>query len=60
MLIAVYILMGIAAVCFIAGAVARFFHGHEGTVWYRGAMGLMMFANSLLLLEILFTLKPRF
>jgi len=57
-LILTYILMGLAAVCFVSGAVTRFFHAQEGTVWYRGAMGLLMFAQCFLLLQILRALRP--
>lgn len=52
MLNAVYVLIGSAAVCFVAGAVARFVRHHEGTVWWRGTMALLAFAQALLLLEI--------
>lgn len=55
MLILVYILTGVAAVFFIAGAVARL-RKHEGTVWWRGSMGLLAFAITLLLIEIYFLL----
>ena len=53
MLTIVYVLIGLAAVFFISGAVARFVRKHEGTVWWRGSMGLLAFANTLLLMEIL-------
>lgn len=52
MLNAVYVLIGLAAVCFVSGAVARFVRHHEGTVWWRGTMALLAFAQTLLLLEI--------
>jgi hypothetical protein len=49
----VYIFLIAAAVLFAAGGVARFVRRHEGTVWWRGAIGLIGFAQALLLLEIL-------
>ena len=48
----IYVLIGLAAVCFISGAVARFVRKHEGTVWWRGAIGLLAFAMALTLIEI--------
>jgi len=48
-----YGLLGAAAVCFVSGAIARFVRHHEGTVWWRGTMALLAFAQTLLLLEIL-------
>ena len=56
MLITVYILIGLAAVFFIGGAIARFVRHHEGTVWWRGAICMLAFAMTLLLLEIFFLL----
>jgi hypothetical protein len=53
MLNLIYGLLGAAGVCFISGAVARFVRNHEGTVWWRGTMALLGFAQALLLLEIL-------
>ncbi|MCL6566469.1 MAG: hypothetical protein K6U09_08610 [Acidobacteriia bacterium] len=55
----VYALTTAAAVCFLFGAVARFVRHHEGTVWWRGAMGFLAFAQTLLLLEILSVLSGR-
>ena len=60
MLTLIYVLMILAAVCFGCGVIARFVRKHEGTVWWRGAMGLLAFAMTLTLLEILFALSgPR-
>ena len=56
MLITVYILIGLAAAFFICGTIARFVRHHEGTVWWRGSMGMLLFAMTLLLLEIYFLL----
>lgn len=53
LLLLIQILIGLAALCFLAGVIARFVRKHEGTVWYRGTMGLLAFAIALLLLEIL-------
>ncbi|MCL6480826.1 MAG: hypothetical protein K6U02_03780 [Firmicutes bacterium] len=55
----VYLLMIAAGVCFVFGAVARFVRRHEGTVWWRGAVGFLAFAQTLLLLEILNVLSGR-
>jgi hypothetical protein len=52
----IYALIALAAAFFVVGAVARFVRHHEGTVWWRGAMGLLAFANTLLLLEIYWAL----
>jgi hypothetical protein len=41
-----------AAVCFVAGVVARFIRHKEGTLWYRGTMALLAFAIALTLLAI--------
>jgi hypothetical protein len=55
-----YVLIALAAVLFIIGTVAKFIRKHEGTVWWRGSMGLLAFAAVLILLEILETLRfPR-
>jgi hypothetical protein len=59
MMVWVYVLIAASAVLFIVGAVARFIRKHEGTVWWRGSMGLLAFANTLLLLEILSALRGR-
>jgi hypothetical protein len=53
----IYVLVALAAACFVSGAVARFVRKHEGTVWWRGAIGLLAFAMTLTLLEILFALS---
>ena len=53
MLNLIHVLIGLAAVCFVSGAVARFVHHHDGTVWWRGTMGFLAFANVLALLQIL-------
>lgn len=53
MLTLIYGLVGLAAVCFVCGVIARFVRKHEGTVWWRGAIGLLAFAMTLTLLEIL-------
>jgi len=45
--------MVLAGMLFVMGAVTRFVRHQEGTVWWRGSMGLLAFANTLLLLEIL-------
>jgi hypothetical protein len=58
-LITVYVLLISAGVCFLAGALARFIRHHEGTVWWRGAIGFLAFAQTLLLLEILEALTAR-
>lgn len=55
----VYVLIGLAVVFFIVGGVARFVRHHEGTLWWRGSMGMLAFANTLLLLEILSALTGR-
>jgi hypothetical protein len=52
-LIFIYVLLIAAGVFFAAGAYAHFVRKHEGTVWWRGAMGLLAFAMALTLLEIL-------
>ena len=60
MLTWIYVLVILAAGLFLAGAFARFVRHHEGTVWWRGSMGLLAFANTLLLLEIFHRLSgPR-
>jgi len=51
-----YILLGGAVVCFVTGAIARL-RKHEGTMWWRGSMGLLAFAIALILLQILFVLS---
>ena len=48
----IYGLIIAAAVCFVAGVVARFIRHKEGTVWYRGTMALLAFAIALTLLAI--------
>jgi hypothetical protein len=58
MMVWIYVLISIAAVLFIIGAVARFVRKHEGTVWWRGAMGLLAFAAILIMLQILDALRP--
>ena len=52
MLTLIYVLVVAAAACFTVGIIVRFVRHHEATVWWRGAMGLLAFANTLLLLEI--------
>ena len=60
MLTFIYVLVILAAACFVTGAVARFVRKHEGTLWWRGAIGLLAFATTLTLLEILKALSgPR-
>lgn len=60
MLTLIYGLVILAAACFVTGAVARFVRKHEGTLWWRGAIGLLAFAMTLTLLEILNVLSgPR-
>lgn len=54
----IYGLIIAAAVCFVAGVVARFIRHKEGTVWYRGTMALLTFAIALTLLAIYFSLQP--
>jgi hypothetical protein len=42
------------------GVVARFIRKQEGTLWWRGAIGLLAFAMTLTLLEIFYVLRgPR-
>lgn len=48
----IYVLIIAAAVCFVAGVVARFIRHKEGTLWYRGTMALLAFAIALTLLAI--------
>jgi drug/metabolite transporter (DMT)-like permease len=50
----IYGLIIAAAVCFVAGVVARFIRHKEGTLWYRGTIALLAFAMTLLLLAIYF------
>ena len=57
MMVWTYVLIALAAVLFIIGAVAKFIRKHEGTVWWRGSMGLLAFAAVLILLEILDALR---
>ena len=52
MLMWIYGLMIAAAVLFLMGAVQRFIRHKEATVWWRGSMGLLAFACTLMLLEI--------
>lgn len=52
MLALIHVLIGLAAVLFLIGTVVRFVRRQEGTVWWRGAIGLLLFANTLLLLQI--------
>ena len=58
MMLWIYLLIALAAVLFIIGAVAKFVRKHEGTVWWRGSMGLLAFAIVLILLQILDALRP--
>jgi hypothetical protein len=58
MMVWIYVLISLAAVLFIIGAVARFVRKHEGTVWWRGSMGLLAFAAILIMLQILDALRP--
>lgn len=53
----IYVLIIGAAVCFVAGVIARFFRHKEGTLWYRGTMALLAFAMTFLLLAIYFQLQ---
>jgi hypothetical protein len=56
----IYVLVSLAAVCFVWGVVARFIRKQEGTLWWRGAIGLLAFAMTLTLLEIFYVLRgPR-
>ena len=48
----IYILMIASAVCFLAGGVNRVLRHKEGTMWWRGAIGLLAFACALMLLGI--------
>jgi uncharacterized membrane protein YidH (DUF202 family) len=48
----IYILLIASAVCFLAGGVNRVIRHKEGTMWWRGAIGLLAFACALMLLEI--------
>jgi hypothetical protein len=57
MIIAIYALIVIAAVLYVIGAFVHFVRKHEGTVWWRGSVGLLAFAMALLLLEILDALR---
>lgn len=59
MLTFIYVLVILSAVFFVCGAVARFVRKHEGTVWWRGSMGLLAFAHMLLMLEIFSVLGRR-
>ena len=52
MLTFIYALVIVAAILFAAGAFAHFVRKHEGAVWWRGSMGLLAFAATLLLIEI--------
>jgi hypothetical protein len=51
-LTSVYVMIIAAAVAFLTGVVVRIARHKEATMWWRGAMGLLAFANTLLLLEI--------
>jgi hypothetical protein len=55
----VYALVFLAAGLFLAGAVKRVFWRQEATLWWRGAMGVLAFAVTLLLLEIYYVLLER-
>jgi tellurite resistance protein TehA-like permease len=55
----IYALIIAAAVCFLSGVVARFIRHKEGTLWWRGAIGILLFAMALTLLEILSALATR-
>jgi len=53
----VNILVILAAVAFVAGTGARFLHGgqflgHEPVVYWRGAIGFLAFASTLILMQI--------
>ena len=56
MLTFIYGLVIAAAVLYLAGAFVHFVRKHEGTVWWRGAMGLLAFAIALVLIEIYYQL----
>lgn len=53
----ILVLLVLAAVSYVIGGVSRVFKfqimGHDPTVWWRGAMGLLGFSIALLLREIL-------
>ena len=59
MMIAIYVLIALAAVLYLIGAFVHFVRKHEGTVWWRGSMGLLWFAMALTLLQILEALSAR-
>jgi hypothetical protein len=48
----IYALVIAAGVLFLVGAANRVFRKQEGTMYWRGAMGLLGFAVALLLLEL--------
>jgi hypothetical protein len=48
----IHVLVIAAGVLFLVGAVNRLLRKQEGTVYWRGAVGLLAFAIALLLLEL--------
>lgn len=57
------VLLILAAVSFVLGALSRFFKfqilGHEPTVWWRGSMGLLGFSVALMIWRILHYVAAR-
>lgn len=53
----IHLLLVLAAVLYLVSGLSRFFKfqilGHDPTVWWRGAMGLLGFAIALILWQIL-------
>lgn len=53
----IYLLLVLAAVLYLVSGASRFLKfqilGHDPTVWWRGAMGLLGFAIALILWQIL-------
>lgn len=60
---AILVLFGLAALAFVVGGLSRFLKfqvlGHEPTVWWRGAMGLLGFSVALMIWRILKVLQAR-
>ena len=53
----IHVLLVLAAVLYVVGGLSRFFKfqiaGHEPTVWWRGAMGLLGFSIALMIWQIM-------